>query len=154
MPWNKQYLARGNSGVFPTDLLFTLWSDKHCAKYSREKFEKDPHSYTFHQFDSRNLIILNVQKVGGRGSPFFVFSAQPPFSRPPHYLRSWNSYMDGKWPFYLRKLARVVWPDFPEINLSHLWLSKKERNRPRHLTWWVARIFRHPRQESQSVFYI
>ena len=66
--WNKQYLGRGNSGVLPTDPLFTLWSDKPCAKYSREKFEKDPHSYTFQQIDSRNLIISNVPKVGGRGS--------------------------------------------------------------------------------------
>ena len=66
--WNKQYLVRGNSGVLPTVPLFTLWSNKPCAKYSREKFEKDPHSYTFHQFDSRNLIISNVPKVDGRGS--------------------------------------------------------------------------------------
>ena len=28
--------------------------------------------------------------------------------------------------------------------------SKRERNRPRHLTWWIARVFRYPRQESQS----
>ena len=42
--------------------------DQRRAKYSREKFEKDSNSFTFQQFDSRNLIISKVAKLGGRGS--------------------------------------------------------------------------------------
>ena len=56
----------------------------------------------------------------------------------------------GKWPFYSGKLAWCVWRDCPEINLPweiYPWLrQKEERNRPWHLTWWIAGVFRYPSQ--------
>ena len=86
-------------------IAHTLIRDQRLSKKSREKFEKDSNLLTFQQFHSRNLIISNVTKVGGKrvvkemitGS----LSLPSPFSRPAnfsrafyfrffHYLRAWN----------------------------------------------------------------
>ena len=63
------YTAAGDPKSISTlQIALTSIRDKRLAKYSREKFEKDSNSLTFQQFDSRNLIISKVPKMGGRGS--------------------------------------------------------------------------------------
>ena len=92
-------MGRGGAAD-PVRLVYPL-----IAQLSRLKFEKDSSSLTFQPFDSRNLIISNVPKVGERRSQkkwlqvfspfFFLFPASPTFCVPfsfafPHYPRDWN----------------------------------------------------------------